>query len=294
MSFASVDNTVVAGLASGSIYALIGMGFSVTSASTGVLNFAQGDLFMVGAMIGVFFLATGAPVVVALIAAVITGAVFGIITEVLAVRPAVRKGRGVHGWVLSTLGVSIVLEAAFTITMGPDIRSFPAFFSENVVSAGPVRASPEYFLLIGVAIGVAALLWLFYKHTATGVVLLAIEQDREAAQMRGIPVARFAVLAFALSSGIAALAGFMAGPLTLAYPTVGAVYTFKGFIAAAIAGLGRVEGALLGGLLLGLIEQIVAQYINPGYQDAVTFGLLIVLLATRPNGLLGPRGLRAV
>jgi branched-chain amino acid transport system permease protein len=296
MDFEHLINIALRGLASGAIYGLVGMGFNVTYATTNVFNFAHGEFLMIGAMVGVFFTVDqGWPLLLALVAVMALAAVVGMIEERFAVRPAAKHGHAAFGWFLSTLGVSIVLSSGFAIAMGSDIRQFPRIFSDDATALGDVLIVPQQMAIIVLALLVGIGLSLLYSKTLFGRALGAIAQDRDAAALRGLPVSRLAMASFGISAALAALTGFMVAPLTTAFAAMGALFLFKGFIAAAVGGIPDIRGAMLGGFLLGLIEAFGTDYIGAGYRDAVTFGVLLIVLMVKPEGLFGARtAVRAV
>ncbi|MFQ5516232.1 MAG: branched-chain amino acid ABC transporter permease [Acidimicrobiia bacterium] len=288
-------NITLSGLTQGAIYSLLAMGYNVIFATTGVLNFAHGELFMVGGIVGVVtFDELGWPVGVALLAAVLMGALLGVVEERIAVRPATSKGHSALGWVLSTLGFAIILRSGTAVTFGPDFRNFPSIITLEPVDIGGVRIVPEQILLVVAAIVVAIALHAFYERSMVGRALSAVAQDEEAAAMRGIPVSLLSATAFGVGSGIAAFTGFIAGPLTGAFPTIGFVFALKGFVAAAVGGIPRISGALFGGLMLGIVEAFGAEYVGGGYRNVVVFAALLAILAIRPAGLFGAQSVRSV
>lgn len=295
MDVSALGSVLVTGLATGAIYALLAMSYNVIFATTGVLNFAQGELFMVGAMIGVFLFVTMSwPVGLALLGAIVVAALVAGGEERFAIRPALRSGRGALGWVLSTLGVAIVLRSGFSLIFGPEIRSFPDIVPTDSQSVLGVRVSWQQGLLVAVAVVVAVVLSTVYRRTLTGRALSAIAQDREAAALRGLPVARLTTLAFVLGGLIAGLVGFVAAPSTSVYPAIGLVFALKGFIAAAVGGIPRIGGALAGGLLLGVVEALGVFFIGPGYRNLMVFAMLLLILTLKPAGLFGRSSVRAV
>jgi branched-chain amino acid transport system permease protein len=290
-----VLSLLVAGLTSGAIYALLAMGYNVIFATTGVLNFAHGELFMLGGMIGVwFFVDQGWPVVLAMIAAVLVAAALGALEERIAVRPATSKGHSAFGWVLSTLGFAIILRSGAALLLGPEIRPFPSVFPRTRWQFGDVIVTPTQVSLVVLALVAAVALHRFYSGSTTGRALGAIAQDPEAAALRGLSVNRLSMLSFAIGSGLAALTGFFAGPITSAYPSIGFTFALKGFIAAAVGGIPEIRGALLGGLLLGVIEAFGVDLIGAGYRELVVFAVLLVMLGLRPAGIFGRESVRAV
>ncbi len=297
-------NLVVSGLGQGSIYAVLGMGYNIIYATTHVMNFAQGEMFMAGGMLGAFFVVSlGMPMLPAFALVVLLTALLGAVEERVAVRPALRRSStsagglsNQHGWLLSTLGCAVLLRSGFALAMGSDIRPMPAIISKDFIGVheiAGIRLDPQRLLLLVVAVLIAALFGGFYKRSLTGQALVAIAQDREAATLRGIPVQRYSVLAFALGSALAGAFGFIAAPITSTYATIGLLFALKGFIAAAVGGIPSIQGTLIGGLLLGIVESVGADYFGAGYQEPLVFGLLIVFLIGRPGGLTG-RAVRAV
>lgn len=295
MDLERVLSLLVAGLTSGAIYALLAMGYNVIFATTGVLNFAHGELFMVGGMVGVWlFVDQGWPVVLAMVGAVLAAALLGAIEERVAVRPATSKGHSAFGWVLSTLGFAILLRSGAALLLGPEIRPFPSVFPKTRWRFGDVIVTPTQVSLVALAVVAAVGLHRFYTGSTTGRALGAIAQDPEAAALRGLPVARLSMLSFAIGSGLAALTGFFAGPITSAYPSIGFSFALKGFIAAAAGGIPEIRGALVGGLGLGVIEAFGVDLIGAGYRQVVVFAVLLAMLGLRPAGIFGRESVRSV
>ncbi len=295
MSLAEASNLVLAGLASGAIYAMLAVGYNVIFATTGILNFAHGELFMLGAMLAAFFIVSwdwpvllGLPVTMAL-AAVLGGAV-----ERVAVRPATAKGRGAMGWVLSTLGVAIAIRAVVALLAGPDVRLVPPIVTDEPTFVGDVRIVPAQLWLVALALLITVGLDQLYRRTLLGKALSAVAQDSEASAMRGIAIGRLSTMSFAVGSAIAALTGYVSSPLTGAFPALGFVFALKGFIAAAVGGIPDIRGALVGGLILGVVEAFGVDLMGAGYRDLTVFAVLLAVLAVRPAGLFGRESVRAV
>lgn len=286
---------LLSGLGVGAVYSLVAIGYNVIFATTGVLNFAQGEFFMLGTMVGVFlYVSLGLPVALALVLTVAFVAAIGALEEPLALRPAAKSGEGAFGWVISTFGFSIVVAAGTALLMGASIRPFPPVLDVGTHEIGGVFVDGYRMLIVGVALVVGLGLHLFLQHTPTGQALGAIHQDRDAAQLRGIPVGSMAILSFALSAGIVALVGFLVAPLITASAGVGLLFGLKGFIAAALGGIPSIKGAVLGGLLLGPIEVFGAHFAGGGFRNATVFAVLILVLAIRPAGIFGHDSVRAV
>lgn len=289
--------TTMIGLTTGAIYALIAMGYNVVFATTGVLNFAHGEFFMGGMMLGAFlFVTVGLPAPVALLLTMLAGALGGIVEERLAVRGALQKGSGLgsSGWVLSTLGFGIIIQSGITLWLGPELRTFPSFMPFDSITVLDVTVTAQRLLVIAAALVVGALMYLFLEKSLLGRALGAVEQDPDAARLRGIPVVRLGVIAFAIGGSLGALAGFLTAPLSAAVSSVGLVFGLKGFIAAAVGGIPSIKGALIAGFLLGLLEVFGVAWLGAGYRDAIVFGTLIVVLMIKPAGLFGAGTVRAV
>jgi branched-chain amino acid transport system permease protein len=286
---------IIAGLTTGAIYALIALSYNVIFGASGVLNFAQGSLLMVGTMVGAGLYGQHHwPVGLALVVSTLAGAAFAAIEERVAVRPALSRGHGAIGWVVATFGFAIILQAGFSIVMGPDSRAFPSIVDESPHHIGGAVFSYEQVMLVAVALGVGLVLDQFYRRTRVGWALTAIAHDQEAAAMRGIPVSRLALGSFALGGGLVAMTGFLSAPLVGASPTLGFGYALTGFVAAAAGGIPDIRGAVVGGFGVGLIEAVGVRWLGAQYSNLVVFAVLIGVLSLRPQGLFGRRAVRMV
>ena len=291
---AETIQVIISGLTAGAIYGLVALSYNVIYAASGILNFAQGTLLMSGTMIGAWlFGEKGWPVLPVLGLALLIGAGFAVVEERIAVRPAIERGDAI-GWVVATLGFAVIMEALFAIVLGPDTRPFPSFISDAPHDIAGAVYSFQQVALIVVALAVGFLLHAFYTRTRMGWALTAISQDHEAAVMRGIPVRRLVVLAFALGGAIAAGTGFLAAPIIGASPTLGFSYALAGFVAAALGGIPDLRGAVIGGFALGLIEALGVKWFGAEYKDIVVFGVLIAVLAIKPTGLFSRGAVRTV
>jgi branched-chain amino acid transport system permease protein len=285
-------NVALRAVQTGAIYASIAVGLNLTIGATQVFNFAHGESVMIGAMVGVILWTSfGVPVVLAAALAIGLAAVVGAATDVVAVRPL---GRNAHATaIVSTLAVALLITGIFTEAVvtgadGVDARAFPTFLPwTDTHSLGGVRITPERLFPI-VALGLVLLVvrW-FVRSTSYGRSLGALADDREGAQMRGLPVRALQTLAFAMGAGLAAAAGFAAGPVTQASIGMGAALTIKGFVAAAVGGMPKLSGAVAGGLALGAVEQFTVGYLDSRLQDPIVLVALVALLYVRPQGLLG-------
>ena len=289
-----LPQAVASGLVYGSIYALIAQGYYVTFSTTQTLNFAQGDFLMVGGMLafttfGVLLL-VGAPLALALIVALavipLILALMGTLVERVAVRP-LRRAFSL-GWILSTVGVAVVLRNTVEVVWGREPKPVPSVFGENAVrvDAGLFQFGvlpQEVFILIA-SLATMAVVLVFLKRSLLGKAMAAVALNSSAAGLMGINVWAMVVLAYIISSVLAGVAGLLVVPVLHAYSFMGVLPGLKAFAVAIIGGLGNPFGILIAGLLLGVVEFIVAIF-NASLRDAVTFFLLIVILAWRPLGL---------
>lgn len=278
----------ISGLALGSVYALIALGYSMVYGIARMLNFAHGDIIMVGAYIAFFVVATyGHSTFLGIVAAVVGCMVLGVVIERLAYRP-LRSAPSL-AVLITAIGVSYFLENGAQIWWGADSKFFPNnFFPSGNLNLGSISIS--YLTLITIAtcvVLVLALSW-FINHTKTGSAMRACAEDRGAATLMGINVNKMISLTFAIGS---ALAGVAAVLLASTYPSIspmmGSMPGIKAFTAAVLGGIGSIPGAFLGGLLLGVIENLAKAYISQQLSDAIVFGVLIVILLIKPTGILG-------
>ena len=289
-----LPQAVASGLVYGSIYALIAQGYYVTFSTTETLNFAQGDFLMIGGMLAfttfsVLGLA-GVPLVVALLVAValipLALALMGVVVERVAVRP-LRRAFSL-GWILSTVGVAVILRQAAEVIWGREQKSVPSVFGSNALrlDAGFFQFGilPQEIFILVVSLTTMALVLVFLKRSLLGKAMAAVAFNPAAAGLMGINVRFVVVLAYIISSVLAGIAGLLVAPVLFAHALMGVLPGLKAFSVAIIGGLGNPFGILLAGLLLGVIEFIVAIF-NASLRDAVTFLLLILILAWRPLGL---------
>lgn len=276
---------LIAGLKNGSIYALVALGFTIVYAATGAINFAQGEFFMLGGMLGVTFASAGLPLPVAVVAAIVATAAIGAAFELLAVRPI--AGGDPLRIIMVTIGGAVILRQLALHLFGPDERALPAFTggaSLKILGAAIERQTIWIWLLMAATVVVLALL---YRRTTFGRAMRATSIRRDAARLVGIDAQLMVTASFALAAALGALGGLAVTPLTQISFSVGIGVAVKGFAAAILGGLGNPVAAVVGGLILGLLEALTAGYLDPVYKDAVALIVLLVVLFVRPQGLLG-------
>jgi len=279
---------LVAGLKSGAIYSLLALGFTVVFAATGAINFAQGEFFMLGGMIGVWLTGLGLPLPAAVVLSVLITALIGGLFEIVAIRP-IADGDPLR-MIMVTIGGSLVLRQIALHLFGPDEVPLPAFTAGPSLMVFGAAIERQTLWIWGLtAITVAGLFYL-YRRTTLGHAMTATSLKRDAARLVGIDTRAMVTVSFALAGGLGALAGLSVAPLTQTAFDVGAGIGVKGFAAAILGGLGNPVAAVGGGLVLGLLESLTAGYLNPLYKDAVALVVLLAVLFLRPQGLFGGSG----
>ena len=279
--------TLISGLNLGSIYALIALGYSMVYGIAGMLNFAHGDIIMVGAYTGIVTVMTlGLPPVVALIVSVLVCAGLGMLIETLAYKP-LRQAPSLSV-LITAIGVSYLLQNLALLIFGSEQKAYPSLGELPGFTLGEVRVDGMTIMTLGVTAVIMIGLTVFINGTKTGKAMRAVSEDRGAAELMGISTNKTILLTFAIGSALAAVASAFYG-MTYVYirPTTGSMPGIKAFTAAVFGGIGSLPGAMLGGILLGLIEQFAKAYISTQWSDAIVFGVLIVVLIVRPTGLLG-------
>jgi len=279
----------LAGLKNGSIYALVALGFTIVYASTGVINFAQGEFVMLGGMLSVWaYSDLGLPLWVAVLIGILTTSLIGVVFELLAIRP--RKDGDPLALVIITVGGSLLLASLARHAFGPNERSLPAFSegpSLHILGATLERQSVWVFGLTAIAV---VLLTLLYSRTRLGRAMRACSIDRAAARLVGVDPKRLVTVSFALAAALGGLAGAVTTPLTQTAFNVGSSFGIKGFAAAILGGLGNPIGAVVGGLVLGLLESLSIAFLSSTYKDAISLVVLLLVLFIRPQGILGRGG----
>jgi branched-chain amino acid transport system permease protein len=273
------------GLTVGAVYALVALGFTLIYNASDVINFAQGEFVMLGGMSTVFLAAAGVPLpLAALIAVVITIAV-GLALYRFAIEPA--RGASAVALIMITIGASIFLRGAAQIVFDKRFHSLPPLFGSDPIRMGGAAVLPQSLVVLAGAAIIVVMLWLFIDRTLLGKAVLATAANRLAARLVGIDTRRIVGLSFAVSAAIGAVAGVLVTPITLTSYDVGTLLALKGFAAAMLGGIGSAFGAVVGGLILGMLEAFSAGYLSSQYKDAVAFVVILAVLFALPQGLLG-------
>jgi len=278
---------LVGGIAIGCVYSLNALGYTMLIRAIGLVNFAQGEIMMVGALIG-WTLLTSYPLpypVVLLLAMALTG-LLGVLIDRLVYRPVRRSGSPTMNVIITTIGVSIALRNAAQLIWGSEPLRYPPVFPAEPISVGGLAIAPQNVSILLVGLAFMGLLQLFFLRTRTGLAMRAAAQDPDMARMMGVGVDRMVTYTFAISAALGAAGGVLLAPVFFASFDMGSI-GIKSFAAATIGGLGNVPGAMIGGVALGVVETLGAALISSAYKDALGYGIMIMLLLCVPSGLFG-------
>ena len=281
--------TLISGLSLGSIYALIALGYTMVYGIAKMLNFAHGDIIMVGAYAVITAVFTmGLPPFIAILISIALCALLGIVIEFLAYRP-LRQAQPL-AVLITAIGVSYLLQNLALLIYGSEQKAFPTIVALPTVHIGGVYIDGITLATLVVTAVIMVALSLFINKTRMGKAMRAVSEDKEAAELMGISVNRTITVTFAIGSALAGVAAiFYGAAYTYIRPTTGAMPGIKAVTAAVFGGIGSIPGAMLGGILLGVIEQLPKTYISTLWADAIVFGVLVVVLIVKPTGLLGKK-----
>jgi branched-chain amino acid transport system permease protein len=280
---------LINGLQLGFVYALIALGYTMVYGIVRLINFAHGDVFMVGAYLGFFALASWhLPWPLAVVVAMAGCAALGVLIERVAYRP-LRSAPRISA-LITAMGVSLFLEyfGSLRFVFGPDYRAFPRPFAVRSFDLGGVAVSNIQIIVFGVSTVLMVALWWLVNRTKTGLAMRAVSYDHATARLMGINVDAVISITFGIGSALAGAGGVLYG---IAYPQInpfmGVMPGLKAFVAAVLGGIGVIPGAMFGALIMGVVETLTSAYVSSTLRDAVAFGLLIVVLLVRPSGILG-------
>jgi branched-chain amino acid transport system permease protein len=277
---------LVSGLTTGSIYALIALGFCTVHNATGIVNFTQVDFVSLGGLVMyTFLLGWGLPIPIAFILAVGVVTAVGGLVELTAIRPA--KSKSIVILIFITIGVSILMRGVFKLIWGKNQMALPSFSGENPIEVLGAAILPQSIWILVITISVVALLHIFFNHSRFGKAMRATAMNPRAAALMGVNVNRIILLSFALSGALGAVAGIIIVPITTLSYDIGVILGLKGFAAAVLGGYGNSLGAIVGGVVLGLLESLSAGMLTSTYKDVLAFAVLLAVLFVKPNGLLG-------
>lgn len=285
MGWDQLPNLLLSGLSTGSVYALVALGFNVIFKSTGAINFAQGEWVMMGGMVAATAYAAKWPLTLAVLVAVLTVVVFALASERLIVRRIAKPGPLIVTLVM--IAVAICTKSLVMLVLGKNPADLPGFSGSAPLVWGSLRVHPQTLWILAITCAVMVAVHVFFEKTVLGRALRAVAAQPEAAALCGIEPRMAMAASFGLAAGVGALAGVIITPLTLTSFDHGTVLGFKGFSAAMLGGLGSLPGALVGGVLLGSLESLAGGLISSHFKDAVAFVALLLTLFLRPSGVLG-------
>ena len=280
---------VISGVAQGCIYGLIALGFVLIYKATETVSFAQGELMMLGAfggLVGMTML--GFPYWLAIVSAIAAMALFGVVLERAVIRPIL--GQPAFSIVMLTIGIGYVARGLITMVpgIGTDTQALPVPYKDEIWNVAGVVLNVEHMAVIGATGVLCALLFALFRYSKLGIAMQAASQNQLAAYYMGIPVQRLNGIAWGLAAAVAAVAGLLLAPITFVHANMGFI-DLKAFPAAVVGGFGSLPGAIVGGLIIGIVESLAGFYLPDGFKDTAAYVVVLVMLMVKPNGLFGEK-----
>jgi branched-chain amino acid ABC superfamily ATP binding cassette transporter, membrane protein len=274
------------GLNIGSIYALIALGYTMVYGIAKLINFAHGDVIMVGAYISFISMKFGLPWWLAVVISIVVCAVLGVVMEKVAYKPLRNASR--ISLLITAIGISYLLQNLFQLIFGANPQPYHAFITLPALNLGGISIQANYYITFSVSVVLMILLTLFVNKTTMGKAMRAVSEDEGAAKLMGINVDTTISLTFAIGCALAAIAGILyANCYPMINPTLGSLPGIKAFIAAVLGGIGSIPGAVIGAFILGMVEAMTKAYISSQLTDTIVFAILILMLVFKPAGILG-------
>ncbi|MCL4739489.1 MAG: branched-chain amino acid ABC transporter permease [Burkholderiaceae bacterium] len=280
---------LIAGIAQGCIYGLIALGFVLIYKATETVSFAQGDLMMLGAFAGLALMTMlGSPFWLAVPAAIAAMALFGLLAERVVIRPIL--GQPAFSIVMLTIGIGYVVRGLVTMipAIGTETHVLPVPYKDAIADVGGLVVNFEQVVVIVCTALLCALLYAMFRYSRVGIAMQAASQNQLAAYYMGIPVQRLNGLVWALAAGVAAIAGILLAPITFVHANMGLI-GLKAFPAAVVGGFGSLPGAIVGGLVIGVVEALAGFYLPEGFKDIAAYVVVLIMLMVMPNGLFGEK-----
>jgi branched-chain amino acid transport system permease protein len=288
-----ITSALITGLGLGSMYGLLALGFHVTYAVSATVNFAQGSSMMLGAVFAyVLAVRVGWPLPLAAAAALALCALYGVLVEILAVRPFARRGS--NAWLMATVALGIVADNAVLFTFGKEPRGFQMPWATGSFEIAGITLSPLHLVIPAAGLTLAAALSVFSTRTRLGKAMLAVVQNPDAARLMGINVQAAILSAYAMSTVFAGAAGILIAPLFNVHSDMGTLFGLKAFAVAILGGIASAWGVMLAGIIFGCVEALITALLGSTYTQILTFGLVIVALACMPTGLFGRAAVKKV
>ena len=280
---------VVSGMAQGCIYGLIALGFVLIYKATETVSFAQGELMMLGAFCGLGVMTVlGMPFWIAVLAAITAMALFGMLLERAVIRPIL--GQPAFSIVMLTIGIGYVMRGLVTMipNIGTETHTLPVPYKDQIFTVLGLTLSAEQLVIMVTTAVLCAALYALFKYTKLGIAMQAASQNQLAAYYMGIPVKRINGLVWGLAAAVAAIAGLLLAPITFVHANMGFI-GLKAFPAAVVGGFGSLPGAIVGGLIIGIVESLSGFYLPDGFKDTAAYIVVLIMLVTKPNGLFGEK-----
>ncbi len=280
---------VISGIAQGCIYGLIALGFVLIYKATETVSFAQGELMMLGAFCGLACMTfLGFPFWLSVLSTIAAMAAFGVLLERLVIRPIL--GQPAFSVVMLTIGIGYVARGLITMIpgIGTDTHTLAVPYKDQVWNVGPLLLNVEQMVVIASTAVLSGLLYLVFRHSKVGVAMQAASQNQLAAYYMGIPVKRLNGLVWGLASAVAAIAGLLLAPITFVHANMGFI-GLKAYPAAVVGGFGSLPGAIVGGLVIGIVESLSGFYLPDGFKDVAAYVVVLIMLMVKPNGLFGDK-----
>jgi branched-chain amino acid transport system permease protein len=280
---------VISGIAQGCIYGLIALGFVLIYKATETVSFAQGELMMLGAFCGLATMTfLGFPFWLAVLSAIAAMALFGVLLERAVIRPIL--GQPAFSIVMLTIGIGYVARGLITMipAIGTETHMLPVPYKDEVWNAGPLVLNAEQMVVIGATAALCLLLFAVFRYSKVGIAMQASSQNQLAAYYMGIPVKRLNGLVWGLAASVAAIAGLLLAPITFVHANMGFI-GLKAFPAAVVGGFGSLPGAIVGGLIIGIVESLSGFYLPQGVKDIAAYIVVLIMLMVKPNGLFGEK-----
>ncbi|MEZ5605680.1 MAG: branched-chain amino acid ABC transporter permease [Burkholderiaceae bacterium] len=280
---------VISGIAQGCIYGLIALGFVLIYKATETVSFAQGELMMLGAFLGLAGMTMlGFPFWLAVLASIAAMSLFGVLLERVVIRPIL--GQPAFSIVMLTIGIGYVARGAITMIpgIGTETHTLPVPYKDQVWNLGALVLSAEQMVVIAVTAVLCAGLFAMFRYTRLGIAMQASSQNQLAAYYMGIPVKRLNGLVWGLAAAVAAIAGLLLAPITFVHANMGFI-GLKAFPAAVVGGFGSLPGAIVGGLVIGIVESLSGFYLPEGFKDIAAYIVVLIMLMVKPNGLFGEK-----
>ncbi|MEO7548789.1 MAG: branched-chain amino acid ABC transporter permease [Ramlibacter sp.] len=280
---------VISGISQGCIYGLIALGFVLIYKATETVSFAQGELMMLGAFGGLAAMTMlGFPYWVAVLSAILAMAVFGVVLERVVIRPIL--GQPAFSIVMLTIGIGYVARGLITMIpgIGTETHTLPVPYKDMIWNVGTLVLNVEQMVVIGATAVLCVLLFAVFRYSKVGIAMQAASQNQLAAYYMGIPVKQLNGLVWGLAAAVAAVAGLLLAPITFVHANMGFI-GLKAFPAAVVGGFGSLPGAIVGGLIIGIVESLSGFYLPQGFKDTAAYIVVLVMLMVKPNGLFGEK-----